>query len=117
MKTIYLDSDFKCHSFDDGTMTSVETDFFDGKCDSMVEGYRFVPTGQNWTREDGVVFTGEMIAPWKPWSALDTAQREYEQERYVAMENELADGQAEADALRQQLSELDTAYAEGVQSV
>lgn len=28
-----------------------------------------------------------------------------------------ADGQAEADALRQQLAELDTAYAEGVQSV
>ena len=28
MKTIYLDSDFKCHIFDDGTMTSVETDFF-----------------------------------------------------------------------------------------
>ena len=26
-------------------------------------------------------------------------------------------GQAEADALRQQLDELDTAYAEGVQSV
>ena len=28
-----------------------------------------------------------------------------------------AEGQAEADALRQQLAELDTAYAEGVQSV
>lgn len=28
-----------------------------------------------------------------------------------------AEGPAEADALRQQLSELDTAYAEGVQSV
>lgn len=28
-----------------------------------------------------------------------------------------AEGQEEADALRQQLSELDTAYAEGVQSV
>lgn len=28
-----------------------------------------------------------------------------------------AEGQAEAEALRQQLAELDTAYAEGVQSV
>lgn len=28
-----------------------------------------------------------------------------------------SEGQAEADALRQQLSELDAAYAEGVQSV
>ncbi len=78
MKTIFLDSDFRCHIAGDGTMTSVETDFFDGKCDAMVEGYRFVPTGQNWTREDGVVFTGEMIAPWKPLEDLDAAQREYE---------------------------------------
>ena len=30
MKTIYIDSDFKCHLVDDGTMTAVETDFFDG---------------------------------------------------------------------------------------
>ena len=117
MKTIYLDSDFKCHSFDDGTMTSVETDFFDGKCDAYIEGYRIIPAGESWTRSDGERFTGEMIAPWKPWQELDDAQREYERERYVAMENELAEGQAEADALRQQLSELDTAYAEGVQSV
>lgn len=117
MKTIYLDSDFKCHSFDDGTMTSAETDFFDGKCDAYIEGYRIIPAGEIWTRSDGERFTGEMIAPWKPWQELDDAQREYERERYVAMENELAEGQAEADALRQQLSELDTAYAEGVQSV
>ena len=78
MKTIYLDPDFKCHLTDDGTMTAVETDFFDGKCDAMVEGYRFVPTGQNWARSDGAVFHGEMIAPWKPWEELDKAQREYE---------------------------------------
>ena len=28
MKTIYLDSDFKCHVSNDGTMLAVETDFF-----------------------------------------------------------------------------------------
>lgn len=80
MKTIYLDHDFKCHLTDDGTMTAVETDFFDRICDTMLEGYRFVPAGQTWTREDGFVFTGEMIAPWKPWDELDVFQREYEQE-------------------------------------
>ena len=80
MKTIYIDSDFKCHLSDDGTMTAVETDFFDGKCDAYVEGYRFVPAGEIWTREDGVVFIGEMVAPWKPWDELDAAQREYERE-------------------------------------
>lgn len=79
---IYIDSDFKCHASNDGTMTAVETDVFDGKCDTYVEGYRFIPAGQTWTRADGVVFTGEMIAPWKPWDELDAAQREYEREQY-----------------------------------
>lgn len=78
MKTIYIDSDFKCHTTNDGTLISVETDFFDGKCNALIEGYRFVPSGESWTREDGAVFEGEMIAPWKPWNELDEAQREYE---------------------------------------
>ena len=91
MKTIYIDSDFKCHLSDDGTMTAVETVFFDGICDVMVEGYRFIPAGEIWTREDGTVFQGEMVAPWKPWDALEAAQREYEQEQYLAIAEELAD--------------------------
>ena len=80
MKTIYVDSDFKCHITNDGTMRSVETDYFDGKCDTLIEGYRFVPAGESWTREDGVVFHGEMVSPRKPFSELDRAQREYERE-------------------------------------
>ena len=75
---IYMDSDFKCHVSDDGTLTAVETDFFDGKCDSFIEGYRFIPAGAVWTREDGAVFHGEMVAPWRDWTELDAAQREYE---------------------------------------
>ena len=80
MRTIYIDSDFKCHVTDDGTMTAVETYFFDGKCDAFVEGYRFVPEGESWTREDGAGFHGEMAAPWKPWQELDAAQRVYERQ-------------------------------------
>ena len=90
MRTIYIDSEFKCHTVNDGTMTAVETDFFDGKCDTFVEGYRFIPSGESWTREDGVVFLGEMIAPWKDFSELDKAQREYERERLADAENALA---------------------------
>ena len=56
MKTIYIGSDFKCHVSNDGTMAAVETDFFDGKCDAFIEGYRFIPSGESWTRSDGVVF-------------------------------------------------------------
>lgn len=81
MKTIYIDSSFKCHTSAEG-LTKIETEAFDGKCDAYIEGYRFIPAGQTWTRADGVIFTGEMIAPWKPWAELDAAQREYERERY-----------------------------------
>lgn len=90
MKVIYLDSEFKCHASNDGTMTSVETDFFDGKCDTFIEGYRFVPAGESWTRSDGEVFHGEMVAPWKDYAELDAAQRSYEREMMADMENALA---------------------------
>lgn len=88
MKTIYLDSDFKCHISGDDTMTAVETAAFDGKCDTYIEGYRFVPGGKTWVREDGVEFSGEMVAPWKPWQVLAEAQREYE--RQLILEYEAA---------------------------
>lgn len=68
--TIYLDSDFVCHLENDGTMTAVETDVFDGKCAAFIEGYRFIPTGKSWTRKDGVVFHGEMIAPAKNYDRI-----------------------------------------------
>ena len=99
---IYIDSYFKCHtSAADGRM-QVDTDAFDGKCDTYIEGYRFIPSGQTWTRADGTVFVGEMIAPWKPWAELDAAQREYEREQYQA----LAAQNAEYEAA---LSEIETA--------
>lgn len=95
MKTIYIDSDCKCHVTNDGTMRSVETDFFDQKCATWIEGHRFVPTDESWTRNDGAVFHGEMITPWKPYPELIAAQRQYEID----------------------MSELAAAYQEGVNSV
>lgn len=90
MKTIYIDSNFRCHVEDyDGTLTPVETDFFDGKCDAFIEGYRFVPEGETWVRHDGKAFDGEMIAPWRDYSKLDAAQREYEKELIAIYEQSL----------------------------
>ena len=80
MKTIYIDSDFKCHVTNNSTMTAVETNAFDGKCNAFIEGCRYVPEGQEWTREDGEIFYGEMVSPWKPYAELDAAQRVYEQQ-------------------------------------
>lgn len=91
MRTIYIDSDYKCHVSNDGTLTAIETDFFDGKCDAFVEGYRFVPEGESWAREDGEVFQGEMAAPWKDFDELDNAQREYERKLLEEYKSTMAD--------------------------
>lgn len=89
--TIYFDLEYKCHIADDGTMTAVDTDAFDGKCDAYIEGYRFVPSGETWTREDGVEFEGEMIAPWKDYNELDATQREYERQQLAQYESALSE--------------------------
>ena len=97
MKLIYLDPiTFQCHTSQNAESTRIpyETDFFDGKCDAFIEGYRYIPAGESWTRPDGAVFHGEMIAPWKPYGELTAAQNQYE-----AM-----------------LADMDNAYAEGVAS-
>ena len=86
MKRIYIDADFKCHLKSNGAMTEVQTEFFDGKCEALIEGYRFIPFGESWTREDGAVFSGEMIAPWKEYAELDAAQREYERAQLADMQ-------------------------------
>ena len=92
MKTIYIDSDFKCHVTNDGTMTAVETDWFDDKCDIFIEGYRFIPAGSSWTRSDGSVFKGKMITPWKPYLELDAAQRSYERDALAQLAQSYATG-------------------------
>ena len=77
--TIYIDSDFRCHITDTGGLTPVETTAFDGKCHRYIEGCRFVPAGQSWMREDGVVFAGEMVSPAEDSRILEAAQEAYEE--------------------------------------
>lgn len=66
-------------------MQAVSSEFFDGKCEAFIAGYRFVPRGETWTREDGTVFAGEMIAPWLPSDGLEKAQAEYEHKQLAAV--------------------------------
>ena len=99
---IYIDSDYKCHATPSDGLTEVETDFFDGKAPGYIEGYRFVPEDESWTRKDGAVFSGEMAAPWKDWTELDAMQREYEREQYETLTAQNAEYEAA-------LSEIETA--------
>lgn len=81
---VYIDNDFKCHVLEADGFRAIETDIFDGKCPEYIEGYRFIPAGETWVRKDGVVFNGEMVAPWKPYDELAALQTAYERERLAA---------------------------------
>ena len=74
---IYIDNDYKCHVSDAEGRKAIETTYFDGKCDEWIESFRFVPAGETWTREDGEVFNGEMMAPWKDLGNAYAAQTAY----------------------------------------
>lgn len=87
MSKIYIDSEYRCHATNpEGTFREIETDFFDGKCATFIEGYRFVPPGESWARSDGMVFHGEMIAPLKSYSELSAAQAQYETDQAELLE-------------------------------
>ena len=76
---VYVDSNHKCHTTNpDGTFREVETDFFNGKCTEFIEGYCY---------DDSKGYV--QIYPWKPYSELDTAQREYERQLITIYEESL----------------------------
>ena len=84
--TIYIDNDYKCHTSAGEGLTVVETDAFDGKCRQFIEGYRFVPADKSWTQEDGQVFHGEMVAPWRDYGILSEFQEVAQEEQAKATE-------------------------------
>ena len=84
--TIYIDREYKCHTSPAYGLTAVEADAFDGKCRQFIEGYRFVPSGETWIREDGQVFIGGMVAPWRPYEILAELPAIYEEEQAKAVE-------------------------------
>lgn len=87
---IYIDSEYKCHVSQGEEMTAVDTEFFDGKCRQFIEGYRFVPSGETWTREDGQAFAGGMIAPFRDYSILEELQSVYDEQQQTINEYEAA---------------------------
>ena len=85
---IYIDSDYRCHTSNpDEKYREFDVPYFDDKCTELIEGYRYVPAGETWTRNDGETFTGEMIAPAVDYEPLGIAQLQYEKQD---MENALA---------------------------
>ncbi len=88
---LYRDSDYKLHVDAISGTTPIELHNFDGKCREYIEGHRYIPADAVWMRDDGMEFHGPMCTPWKPYSELDAAQREYERQLLAQYEAELAD--------------------------
>lgn len=96
---IYIDSKFHCHTSDpEGTFREVDHPFFNGKCQTFIEGYCY---------DDSKGYV--QIYPWKPYDELDAAQREHERQLLAEYEAALAESIP--------VSDLTAAYQEGVNSV
>ena len=90
---IYVDLNFHCHTTNlNGVYREVETDFFNDKCDVFIKGYCY---------DDSKGYV--QIYPWKPYSELDSAQRDYERVKLAQLENKE--------------QELNTSYQEGINSI
>lgn len=74
---IYIDSENKCYASVAEGRREYDVPFFDGKCRTFIEGYIYVPSGERWEREDGEVFEGEMITPWRDYAIISAAQEAY----------------------------------------
>ena len=92
--TIYIDSDYKCYVSAAEGRRVIETGFFDGKCEEWIESYRFVPAGETWTREDGEMFRGEMVSPWKDLGEAYAVQAAYVTAQNAQYEAALAEIEA-----------------------
>ena len=75
--TIYIDSDYKCYVSAAEGRRAIETNEFDGKCPEWIESFRFVPAGETWVKENGEMFRGEMVSPWKELGEAYAAQAVY----------------------------------------
>ena len=98
---IYIDNEYKCHVSNDGTMREFDVPFFEGKCAAFIEGYRYVPSEETWTRKDGQTFKGEMIAPCRDYSQISEIQ--------TAVDRARAQAQQTIDEYEAALSEIETA--------
>ncbi|MFH1511975.1 MAG: hypothetical protein ABIG45_01340 [Bacillota bacterium] len=92
---LYLDDEYKAHAQQNeaGTLTPwADADgFFAGKCAAFIAGYRVVPEGETWTREDGAEFAGLMITPVENPAILQAAQAEADGQTIADLDAEVVE--------------------------
>lgn len=79
---IYVDPNHHCHTTNpDGVFREVEESYFDGKCDTFIEGYCYDDSNKGYVQ----------IYPWKSHDQLEAAQREYERNQIAEYEAALSE--------------------------
>lgn len=71
---VYVGKDYRCHADPGEGLEAVADAFFDGKCDTFIEGYCY-DTSKGYTQ----------IYPWKNSAELEAAQAQYEKDSAVLM--------------------------------
>ena len=66
---VYVGKDYRCHAAPGDGFTPVEDSFFDGKCNTFIEGYCY-DTSKGYTQ----------IYPWRSSAELEAAQAQYEKD-------------------------------------
>ena len=92
---IYLDADFMAYPRQNEAETLTPWEdadgFFAGKCDAYIEGYRVVPEGETWTRNDRKTFSGLMISPVVDPIGLQAAQSEADRQTIADLDAAVID--------------------------
>lgn len=76
---IYIDSEYKCHALPGEDLREFDVPYFDGKCQTFIEGYRYIPLGEKWVMANGEFFRGETRVAWKDSQTLEAIQAAYEE--------------------------------------
>lgn len=105
---IYIDADYRCYTSNpDEKYREFDVPFFDGKCTTFIEGYRYVPFNEYWINENGDKFDGCMISPVVDYTILAQAQKDYEYaNRLVELEEKFTLLKEENDALKEENESL-----------
>ena len=78
MKTIYLDSNYLCHSSAVEGLRPVETDMFDSIGSRAIECFRLIPDGEKWIDSKGRTISGPYACIIVSPSVYNVAQAQYE---------------------------------------
>lgn len=109
---VYVDLEYSCFAQKSEGLREVESDFFDGKCNTLIECFKFVPAGESYTDEHGLLHSGA-IWNYKPiTSSIERIQAAYEHEQLEVVTADRDDLLSDIAALIEEVYEMDSEIME-----